>query len=781
MIKKTLIVLLFLVVALLFFRGSLFQGRAEIPCNPNRWLPWRLHATPEEAAPPAVNTDCALAYYPRRVFATERMSEGDLPLWDPNTFTGQPFLANFQSALLYPVNVALYALDPMRAMGWFLAIHFFLGGLFAYGLARSFRISRGAAIAAALVFELNPFFLTRLGHPTFVATAAWLPLVLLTGRRLFLVPNGRNAAILALVLALTALAGFPQTGIHIGYALLFFLVCETVTAGAAGTGRRALFFAAAALLAAGAAAFQLLPTAEFLRHSTREPVDTATFLSGTHHPAMLLKMIVPDLFGNPVDENLWSTFFQRGNGLFRQNYVSTLNYFGVLPLVVGIYGIITGRKRFFLAGLFLVPLLVLWGTPLANAAFHFPGFRYSRPDRLILLPLLAISLGFGFGLDRLAGEERKDLRRVVAGLLIFLIAAAAAAIFREQLIASLLRGRALVASGDVLLRHGPLPVTDLTGTALVSALTTILFALLSIALLSTAGRLPRTAFLAGAALIASADLFLFGARFQIELPMDSTFRETAEIEKIRDEVGPHGRIVRFGPGATDLLPPGTASLYGIEDAAGINALNLARYRVLTEQIEPGLYSYRRYRPLHRPESLRSPLLRVIGATVYGVDEGGRLLSMQAAEPLPRVTLHTNWAVLGEKEILTRLGDPRFDPSRLLLLEEEAPPPPVAKGSGTADIQLYEPDRVTVRTESESDSFLLLADAWYPGWEAAVDGVREKIYRADYAFRAVHVPAGKHVIDFRYRPRSFRNGAVLSLAALALIALFLIAGGRKRLI
>ncbi|RPJ42129.1 MAG: hypothetical protein EHM19_10890, partial [Candidatus Latescibacterota bacterium] len=147
--RERLLPLLFVAVALLVFRGSILFGRVEVPCNPNRWLPWRLHATPEEISPPAVNTDSPLAYYPRRVFATERMRAGDLPLWDPYTFAGQPFLANFQSGLLYPVNLVLYAVEPARAMGWFLFIHLALAGVFFYRCARSFGLAPGPAAAGA--------------------------------------------------------------------------------------------------------------------------------------------------------------------------------------------------------------------------------------------------------------------------------------------------------------------------------------------------------------------------------------------------------------------------------------------------------------------------------------------------------------------------------------------------------------------------------------------------------------------------------------------------------
>ena len=67
---------------------------------------------------------------------------------------------------------------------------------------------------------------------------------------------------------------------------------------------------------------------------------------------------------------------------------------------------------------------------------------------------------------------------------------------------------------------------------------------------------------------------------------------------------------------------------------------------------------------------------------------------------------------------------------------------------------------------------MLSDAFYLGWEATVDGTPVKIYRADYAFRAVPLAAGTHLVHFTYRPLSYRLGRTISPATLLLIGLLL---------
>ena len=76
--------------------------------------------------------------------------------------------------------------------------------------------------------------------------------------------------------------------------------------------------------------------------------------------------------------------------------------------------------------------------------------------------------------------------------------------------------------------------------------------------------------------------------------------------------------------------------------------------------------------------------------------------------------------------------------------------------------------MTIRTRGASPAVLVLNDSFYPGWEATLDGVDVPLLRANTAFRAVAVPAGEHVVEMRYRPRSFEVG--LALAGVAILLL-----------
>lgn len=86
----------------------------------------------------------------------------------------------------------------------------------------------------------------------------------------------------------------------------------------------------------------------------------------------------------------------------------------------------------------------------------------------------------------------------------------------------------------------------------------------------------------------------------------------------------------------------------------------------------------------------------------------------------------------------------------------------------------------LETELYQPGLLILGDVYYPGWKAYVDNVETKIYRANYIMRAVALPKGRHLVEFRYYPFSFRMGTAVSLTTLVFIIGFLIWDQKKKL-
>jgi hypothetical protein len=127
--------------------------------------------------------------------------------------------------------------------------------------------------------------------------------------------------------------------------------------------------------------------------------------------------------------------------------------------------------------------------------------------------------------------------------------------------------------------------------------------------------------------------------------------------------------------------------------------------------------------------------------------------------------------------LQALGDPTFDPERTVLLENGPGSPGSTAFAGRTDVVEARPDRWILRTQTSRPGYVVALDGHDPDWRATVDGREAPVRRANILFRAVEVPAGAHVVEMRYRPRSV--GVGFGVSALGLITLVTLAVPRAR--
>ena len=81
-------------------------------------------------------------------------------------------------------------------------------------------------------------------------------------------------------------------------------------------------------------------------------------------------------------------------------------------------------------------------------------------------------------------------------------------------------------------------------------------------------------------------------------------------------------------------------------------------------------------------------------------------------------------------------------------------------------------------EAARPGMVVLAQTYYPPWHAYVDGQPTRLWKADYAFQALEVPAGRHKVDVVYEDGRFRAGGCISLASLLGCAAIWIGGTQK---
>lgn len=146
--------------------------------------------------------------------------------------------------------------------------------------------------------------------------------------------------------------------------------------------------------------------------------------------------------------------------------------------------------------------------------------------------------------------------------------------------------------------------------------------------------------------------------------------------------------------------------------------------------------------------------------------------------LPRAYVSTRWEVLPSHEaVIDRYlssAAKSFDPNQVTLLEAPSPDAdlsldlavdPVAPPGHVAPKHFaWKPEHLDLTTDCRHKALLVVAEPFYPGWHAAIDGQPTTILRANGACRAVLVPAGQHRITFTYLPQSLLTGVLLAAAA-----------------
>ncbi|MCL4804086.1 MAG: YfhO family protein [Anaerolineae bacterium] len=138
--------------------------------------------------------------------------------------------------------------------------------------------------------------------------------------------------------------------------------------------------------------------------------------------------------------------------------------------------------------------------------------------------------------------------------------------------------------------------------------------------------------------------------------------------------------------------------------------------------------------------------------------------------LPRAFVVHEWQqVADESAAVTAMRRETFDPAAAAVVEGGGPvAAPPGSGTGEVDITHYSPESVSLRVTSDVPGLLVLTDAYYPGWEATVDGRPATIVKSDVMFRGVFIDSGEHEVVFRYRPQTVRVGAWLSAMGVGLL-------------
>jgi hypothetical protein len=697
--------------------------------------------------------------YPLAFYHKESFWRGELPLWNPLNNCGLPFLAQWNTLALYPLSL-FYLLFPLSwSLGVFCLLHLFLAGMGMYFLAHRWTSNRLAAAVAGVIFGFNGLTWHSLMWPNNISAFGWMPWVILTAEMAWAAGGGRRIALAALVGAMQMLAGAPEI-ILLTWCTAGSLWLAQFAGGGTPRARMAVRFAFVLALVAGLAAAQLLPFLELLGHSQR---DTGFGDSQWAMPRTgWFNYLVPLFRLRPSNPGPSSQVAQ---------YWTSSYYLGVGTIALALLAAWRARDRrtwvlMALAGFSLIMALGDNGFVYTWVKRVLPQIGFMRfPIKFIVLATFVIPLLAARAvawLQTMPPAERPAERRKVSFLALGLLG--------------------LMAVISWLAWNSPKPPDnaaasyDMTGTlwnALSRAgfLVAILGCLLALREVNSS-RLQQL-------LCISLLLLLWFDVFTHAPGLSPTVsRRVYEPDRIRQYLKWDTQLSAGGsramPTPTSVLKMQFRMLAKPQDDIDGRRLALfADYNLLDHAAKvDGFFS------LYQREA------SALNVWLYTVTNGlTPLKDFMGVSHISESTHAGEWAVRDTSMPLITAGqepifaqDPvayqgmiseNFDPRNFVYLPPEARPLITATRRVEAKIisRQFSAQTVVAEVESSAPAMLVVAQSYYHPWHAYVDGQPVHLWRANYAFQALEVPAGRHQVKLAYEDRAFWCGAVISLASL----------------
>jgi hypothetical protein len=760
-------------------------------------------------------------HYPLRKVLIESYSRGEFPLWNPFVSLGQPMLANPNYMAFYPTNLLHLFLPFNYAFKLHFILHPILAGVGLYFLQRRIGLFPIGALAGAMAYEFSGTVLSFLNLYNIIPAVALLPWIgwAFAGaleKNWFRRSLGFGALLALQVIAFEPLMFLCIVWLLAGLTLLHILESSRKT-GALGRSLRVGL--TGGVFAAGLAAVQVLPTLELLPRSARgSGLDFAQVTLWSMHPLDLLNSIIPNLFGYYYTINRttsWGESLHNG----RETYLVSFFAGSCIVLLAGL-SFFSLRKKLQA----VMACLALVGIVLASSGFnpvyqwlfdHVPLFRLGRyPSKYFLLTAMSISIMSSLGLEIMLRsnqlESRARRRFLVAGACGLVLALVLLGYrFAWPYHVSQLQSWVSSAIGPMYMgtKNMPAIVAQLER----SVLSTGGFLLLGSVLVLIAPAWRKTSLMGGLVLLLiAAELMPANLRLS-PLISDADVDYLPEVNKYLSRSGPaepfrvapptllrpmpdlHLRLPNYSSAWLTLFyrrsgQPYYGIMNGIQYSLYISVDHLGTLE--SEELRKATSLMPEPSALTLLAKLNTPVLSVLGKMH---DPRARLLASFETGSDQNLNLYwlnecANRALFvpnvetasSQAEAFQKFIRPDFSFGNAVVLESSRfEARSGLPDAGIAKIGHYGNQRVLCRVEARTAGYLVLLDSYYPGWNAYLDGLKVNVMRANYAFRAVAVPAGSHAVEFRYRPKSFYWGFALSLITILSGILSVVVRARTR--
>lgn len=789
----------------MFFYYQIFFGK--IPFNGNLlvafWSPWKYQqwtSFPSGVPFKFMAVDEIREFYPLLDFNYDNIKNGQIPLWNPYNFSGYPNLANWASAVFYPLHLVFFFLNKIQSFIFLKLSAIALSGIFMYFYLNSLKLDKRSSFLGGIMFAFSSTLIIW-GAEIWQAAHSiiWLPLVLLAIER-FLEKKKISYVILgAAGLALSMMAGYMQPTIYIYlfsgiYALSrVFILKKSGTALSKKTIKDIFYICLMFMFSMLFSAVQLLPGIESFFLSPRRVISLTdlnlSFLLPLNH---LLTFFVPDIFGHFSTQN----WFSKQPGQYYEQMV----YIGVVPLVLTSVAFLHKKYRNYIIFFFLfavISLLGIFNLPTSHLVYklNVPFLSTAIPIRIIFITVFCFSALSAIGIDWWLKNKARSKKIIISMLpltiIYFSIGFWLLSSYMNRTNVNNFPPNWYITSA----RNFIIPFAVFASSVFV----------LIVGIFINSFKKYLYFLILGIVIIHS---FIFIQKYLSFTKKDFFYPKTALISYVKNNIGT-SRYFGYGEAA---LANNFTTVYKLYSPEGYDPVNIKRYNELLSSVNTGNLKGMASRsdalipnfdgfPTEDKNYFRLKMLDLLGVKYVGyfsketnlkkpendhfklIWRNGNFMIFENKKTMDRAFLVPEASFVKEdSEIIKKIFDKKTDLSREVILEEKVNQKTNSKSEGYAKITGYSPNQITIKVSSNSPQFLVLTDTYYPGWEATVNGSPTKVYRADYTFRAIQIPKGENEVVFSYKPKSFYIGLIVSISSILFaIGLCSLAAFKKKLL
>jgi hypothetical protein len=742
----------------------------------------------------AVWMDFLYYFMPFRELAASAVQSGEVPLWNPYLFCGNPLMANMQSAVFYPLNIFYYLMPFDIAFKVQTMLAFFIAAVFMFKTVKLYGVSDKGAFLSGFLFAFSFYMTVRTVELADLHTIIWAPAAVYFSIRWLRNGMVHDLFFSSAALSLSFLGGHPQVFIYVYIIFALFYIYESKKSIKLKPGPFAGFFIINIILAAIVAA-QLLPTLEFVLNSKR---------AGQGYNMEIVRQSYAGF------EQMISFFFPFLSHKFGVES-SFLNWMGRIDIGIAalllfvLAAVKMEDKKFknFLMVIFTVSLfLVFLGRlPFFEKLYEImpimKTMRYGSKINVILYFVLCLMAGIGF--DIAAGGDGKKVKKFAFFLnifaLILLLVYISASVFKEPLLKVYKETFMPLADFqsvyDLVEDYNVLIYQFLVYTAYACGMAVLIF-------INREGFVLKRYAPILMLFIACAAVFSYQATgYDYFQRFGDVKARTGTINHLlNDSDITSGRLRLLAPSevgglkegnqtydgkellyiSKDKLSPNVPMPFNILNADGFDSLEIASFAgfrsivsTMDKPWEAPAFSLFSIKYIAGIPKINGRYISEVFRGETGLYENANRVNRVYYVPLSPKIHYTN----DKSEIYEGLKGLDFNPLKVLYLEEKARENNSQKVNvdiKTLNIKLKPAglNRLDIKVVAPGPGYAVVNDSYYPGWTALVNGIKKPLYRANSTFRAVKVEAGENNITLIFKPVIVTVSFILSLVSIILL-------------